>query len=171
MKFTKQAFRAALKSNNQTEVWHLASVKFGRSPSRKEVDALIEEVANTVRDARKARTMAYDSQRKLRIRFAMAQAWDRRGAYAQYGDSYYRQKALEMLRRLLTEDSWHYTKVAMMGHTHLYFCSPEYGHSDYNKVCTCKIDSNESFVKKVIELSHRIYVKKTFPGVRDLESN
>ena len=32
MKFTKTAFRAALKANDRTEVWHLSAVKIGRKP-------------------------------------------------------------------------------------------------------------------------------------------
>lgn len=168
MKFTVKAFRAALKANDQTLVWKLAARSLRHTPDRKDVYELINKHANTTRDCNKAYSMAYGSQRKQRIHSAVTLAWSKRGAYGQYGDRHYRIVALEMLRRLLTEDSFFYTKVAMMGHTHLYFCSPEYGHSDYNKVRTCKIEGNEDFVEKVVNLSHRIYKKKTFAGVRDV---
>ena len=161
MKFTKKAFRAALKANNQTEVWHLAAVKFGRTPTRKEVHDLIEEVANTIRDYRKAYAMAYDSKRMQRIQVTETMAWYNRGAYRQYGDSHYRNIALKMLRELLAEDHGNYTKVPMLGHTRLYFCSPVYGHSDYNKVRTCAIEGNEDFCNKVIDLGERIFAKKS----------
>lgn len=159
MKFTKKALRAALKANNQTEVWHLTAVKFGRTPSKKEVYDLIKEVASTIRDDRKAYVMAYQSQRKQRLEGAELMAWYSRGAYGQYGDSHYRTVALEMLRRFLTEKHGNYTKVPMMGHTHLYFCSPSYGHADYNKVRTCNIEGNEEFVNKIVKIGEKFMAK------------
>lgn len=160
MKFTKKAFRAALKANDQTKVWYLAAIKFGRTPTRKEVHDLIEEVADTIRDDRKAYSIAYKSQRKQRFEAAELMAWYNRGAYGQYGDSHYRTVALDMLRKLHDENHGSYTKVPMLGHTRLYFCSPVHGHSDYNKVRTCAIEGNEAFCNKIVELGERIFAKK-----------
>lgn len=159
MKFTKTAFRAALKADDQTEIWHLTAIKIGRKPTKKEVCDLIEEVADTVRDKRKAYKMAFHSMRKQCIQSAETMAWYRRGAYGQYGDSHYRKEALIMLRRLLTEEHGNYTKVPMMGHTHLYFCSPSYGHADYNKVRTCNIEGNEEFVNKIVKIGEKFMAK------------
>lgn len=161
MKFTKKAFRAALKANDQTEVWHLTAIKLGRTPTKKEVCELIEEVADTVRDNRKAFAMAYDSQRKQRVLAAETMAWYKRGAYGQYGDAHYRSEALIMLRRLLTEKHGNYTKVPILGHTRLYFASPVYGHSDYNKVRTCAIEGNEIFCNKIIEIGNRFMARQS----------
>ena len=156
MKFTKKAFRAALKANDQTKVWHLTAVKFGRTPTREEVYNLIKEVASTIRDERKAFSIAYNSSRKDALRKAIDEAWIRRGAYHQNDG---RADALEMLRRLLTENCGNYTKVPMLGHTRLYFCHPGYGHADYNKVCTCSIEGNEAFCEKVCEIARRHLAK------------
>lgn len=156
MKFTKKALRAALKANNQTEVWHLTAVKFGRTPLKKEVYDLIKEVASTIRNDRKAYAVAYNSSRKEYQRRAIDEAWMRRGAYRQNDG---RADALNMLRRLLTENPSNYTKVPMMGHTHLYFCSPQYGHADYNKVCTCNIEGNEEFVNKIVKIGEKFRAK------------
>lgn len=161
MKFTKKAFRAALKANDQTEVWHLTAIKLGRTPTKKEVCDLIEEVADTVRDNRKAYSMAFHSQRQQRIQAAETLAWYKRGAYGQYGDSHYRSVALIMLRRLLTEKHGNYTKVPMLGHTRLYFSSPVYGHSDYNKVRTCAIEGNEIFCNKIVEIGNRFMARQS----------
>ena len=50
-----------------------------------------------------------------------------------------------------------YVKVPMYGRTQLYFCSPIYGHKDYNKFsCGLKIEGNENFINKLIEISKRI---------------
>lgn len=159
MKFTKKAFRDALKVNNQTEVWHLAAVKFGRTPTREEVYNLIKEVASTIRDERKALSIAYNSSRKDDLRKAIDEAWIRRGAYRQNDG---RADALKMLRRLLTENCGNYTKVPTLGHTHLYFCHPSYGHADYNKVRTCTIEGNEEFVIKIVKISKKFMAKRNF---------
>ncbi len=161
MKFTKKAFRAALKANDQTKVWHLTAVKFGRTPSKKEVYDLIEEISCTIRDERKAYSIAYHSQRKQRLVAAVDMGWFKRGAYRQYGDSHYRTVALKMLRELHDENNGNYTKVPMIGRTRLFFCSPVYGHSDYNKVMTCAIKGNENFCNKVVDLGERILAKKS----------
>lgn len=84
-----------------------------------------------------------------------------------------RTKALMMLRRLYEEPITNYSKIAMFGINHLYFCSPVYGHKDYNKVRTCLLnghltidengipyDKQASWCEKVVELSNRIYQKK-----------
>ena len=65
------------------------------------------------------------------------------------------------LRELHDENHGNYTKVPMLGNTRLYFCSPTYGHADYNKVRTCNIEGNEAFCNKVIDLGERIFAKKS----------
>lgn len=167
MMFTKKAFRSALKANDQTKIWNLTAVKIGRKPERLDVFSLVQELATTKRDYKKAWALALrDNECRRSEQFDAI--FINRGGFRQHDDLFYRGVALQMLRRLITEDSFSYTKVAFIGHTNLYFCSPEYGLSDYNKVRTCKIEGNEEFVKKVVELSHRIYKKKTFAGVKDL---
>ena len=53
------------------------------------------------------------------------------------------------------------SKAAMCGITHLYFCSPIYGHSDYNKWCTLlPIQGNEAFVHKIISISNKYFFKQ-----------
>ena len=161
MKFTVKAFRAALKANDQTLVWKLAARSLRHTPDRKDVYELIKKHSNTIRDSKKAYSMAYDSQRKQRIKAAETLAWYKRGGYGQYGDSHYRTVALEMLRELHDENHGNYTKVPMRGHTRLYFCSPVYGHADYNKVKTCNIEGNEEFCAKILDLGERIFAKKS----------
>lgn len=82
--------------------------------------------------------------------------------HAKYYDLEWIQKsnALHMIKRLIKEEITPYTKIAMYGHTHLYFCSPIYKHKDYNKIQCCKIEGNEKLCEKIIELSNKIYNKK-----------
>lgn len=174
MKFTKTAFRKALKDNDQTQVWYLATLYYRRQPVREEVQDLVYKIADTNRDRHKGHAMAYESLRKNELRTRMAIAWNNRGAYRQYGIHYFRSQALQMLRRLHDEPLNSHTKIAVFGRTHLYFCSPAYGHSDYNKVCTCllngpladdkngnRYDTQAAWCSKVLDLSDRIYKKKS----------
>ena len=155
-KFTKKDFRAAIKANNQTEVWHLAAIKMGRTPTRHEVYTMVKEISSSMRDERKAFYIAYNSSRKDALRKAIDEAWIRRGAYRQNDG---RADALKMLRRILTENCGNYTKVPMLGHTRLYFCHPVYGHADYNKVRTCAIEGNEEFVNKIVKIGEKFMAK------------
>lgn len=173
MKFTKTAFRKALKDNDQTRVWYLATLYYRRHPVRSEVQDLVYKIADTNRDRHKGHTMAYESLRKNELRTRIAIAWNNRGAYRQYDIHYYREKALKMLRRLYTEPLSTHSKIANFGRTNLYFCSPIYGHKDYNKVCTCPLnghlatdangnryDPQAAWCNTVLDLSNRIYDKK-----------
>ena len=175
MKFTKTAFRSAFKDDNQTLVWKLTFLKLGHTPTKKDVYSLIGEIVNpqSSKLINKAWAIAYSSYRKSKVEFDLAFYWNVRGAFHQYDIHYYREKALKMLRRLYTEPLTNYTKIANFGHTHLYFCSPIYGHGDYNKVCTCPLngplatdkngnryDPQAAWCDKVLDLSNRIYDKK-----------
>lgn len=155
-KFTKKDFRAALKANDQTEVWHLTAIKMGRTPTRHDVYTMVKEIANTMRDAARGFSIAYNSSRKEAQRRAIDEAWMRRGAYRQNDG---RADALKMLRRLLTENCGNYTKVPILGHTRLYFCHPGYGHADYNKVRTCAIEGNEAFCERICKIAKRHLAK------------
>lgn len=155
-KFTLKAFRTAIKDMDRTKVWQLAAIKLNmRKPDWLKVCNLAEE-ASTSKKMKKlawSLTFTYTNQEK-RAKFD-SQIFINRGGYKQYTDSHYRNIALQMLRRLLTEEPSNYTKIPIMGHTNLYFCSPVYGHHDYNKVLTCKIEGNEDFVKKIIDIGER----------------
>ena len=101
--------------------------------------------------------MAYGEGAKIRTaQDACIASWAKRGGMRQYSQ---KTKALAMLRRLLTEKPSNYTKVPMMGHTHLYFCSQSYGHADYNKVRTCSIEGNEEFVNKIVKIGEKFMAK------------
>lgn len=156
-KYTKWAIRAAIKRDDQAEVWHLAAIKYGHTPTGKEVCRLVEEVADTTTANHKAYKLAYTSMRKEATARAMELAWFKRGGYRQYDIHHGRAAALKMLRRLLEEPVTAYTKVPVLGASHLYFVSPVYMGRDYNKVTTCAVDN---WAIKAMELGQRIYAKK-----------
>jgi len=161
MKFTLKAFRAAIKAFNKTEVWHLAAIKLGHTPTPCELGHLIEQSATTQKMLTyKCGLVNQSSERSEFRRKAESDAFIRRGGYRQFGTTHYKAVALECLRELLTNPVSSYTKVPMKGHTHLYFCSPVYGHRDYNKVMTCELNGNEAFVTQILNLANRFLVNR-----------
>lgn len=69
---------------------------------------------------------------------------------------------IAFLKDQISKPISNYSKAAMRGNTHLYFCSPVYGHSDYNKWCTMlPIQGNEEFVDKIISISTLHFKKST----------
>lgn len=152
-KVTKKEIRAAIKANDRTKVWNLCALKLGRTPKKNEVYKIVEEI-----NAKKAYYFSYeDTERTITRRKLIDDLFIKKGGYRSVN---YKEVALRMLRRLAEEDYSSYSKVPMLGHEHLYFCSTGYGFKDYNKVMTCKIEGNEEFCNKVVNIGNRIYQKK-----------
>lgn len=152
-KVTKKEIRTAIKANDRTKVWHLCALKLGRTPTKKEVYEIVEEI-----NAKKAWLFSYeDTERTITRRNLIDDLFIKKGGYRSVN---YKEVALRMLRILAEEDYSSYSKVPMLGYEHLYFCSTGYGVKDYNKVRTCEIKGNEEFCKKVVEIGNRIYQKK-----------
>lgn len=72
-------------------------------------------------------------------------------------DQYFgrRWQCVEELKRNIREGLTNYTKVPVLGYTHLYFVSPYYGHSDYNKWCALPIKGNEKFCETLIKVAKK----------------
>lgn len=74
-------------------------------------------------------------------------------------DQYFgrRWQCVEELKRNIREGLNDYTKVPVLGYTHLYFASPRYGHSDYNKWCALPIKGNERFCETLIKVAKKYF--------------
>lgn len=74
-------------------------------------------------------------------------------------DQYFgrRWQCVEELKRNIRDGLTKYTKVPVLGYTHLYFVSPYYGHSDYNKWCALPIKGNEKFCETLIKLAKKYF--------------
>lgn len=66
-------------------------------------------------------------------------------------------RIVDFLKEQCQDVTSNYVKRPMMGHTHLYFCSPVYGHSDYNKWCALPIEGNERFCELVIRYADKFF--------------
>lgn len=68
-----------------------------------------------------------------------------------------KQYIVDYLKEQCKNPTSKYAKKPMLGHTHLYFCSPVYGHSDYNKWRALPIEGNEAFCEAVIKYANKFF--------------
>ena len=59
------------------------------------------------------------------------------------------------LKKFIADPTSNYAKKPMYGFTHLYFCSPVYGHRDYNKWQAIPIKGNERFCELIVKLGEK----------------
>lgn len=92
-----------------------------------------------------------------RIEKLLYEAHTKHGRCIYEYDQYYgrRWQCVEELKRNIREGLTNYTKVPVLGYTHLYFVSPYYGHSDYNKWCALPIKGNEKFCETLIKVAKK----------------
>lgn len=159
----KKLINEALSQNNQAEVWHQVALFLGKKPQKREVCNIIEENA-TGKNSKKAYTIAYNCERKEKIREIIDKAFISRGGYkSKEMQAKQKESAFEMVHRLYKEDLSSYTKVPMISYDgYLYFCSPFYKFKDYNKVCICEVSQNKNFSDKIIDLCDKIWIKRGF---------
>lgn len=64
-------------------------------------------------------------------------------------------QVIAALKKFISNPASNYAKQPMYGFTHLYFCSPVYGHKDYNKWMAIPIKGNERFCELVVKLGEK----------------
>lgn len=66
-------------------------------------------------------------------------------------------EAVNYVKRQCAEAGSKYAKRPMLGKTHLYFCSPVFGHNDYNKVRSIPIAGNERLCELLIKYADKYF--------------
>lgn len=150
-KITKKEIASTLCTLDTTQIFRLYKrVNGGNQVDRSALYDFIKDNAPT----QKVRNAAYC------IAYAHHQTWDcYKGKHGVF-EPLPRQKAVEYTMRQLQSPASSYAKFPIMGHTHLYFASIAYGHSDYNKWRSVKIEGNERFCDTLIAYVNK-FVKVT----------
>lgn len=149
-KLTKKFIQSVLRTNDRTKIYQLASMYYKKKPTQGLVYALMDNYAPT----KKVRSCMYN------IAFLKPERYDKTSAIRNmisYQESNPRQIAMEFFRKQLTMLDSNYVKQPMLGYTHLYFCSPIYGHSDYNKVRSLPIKGNERFCELLVSYGKKFF--------------
>ena len=150
---SKKNIETILRTQDATQIFRLFHQIHGMIPARSDVYHFIRNYAPSMRVYRQAYRLAYSnkhSEERLQIEIACLK---RHGFYK--GNA--RQQVVDALKRECQDVTSNYAKRPMMGHTHLYFCSPVYGHSDYNKRRMIAIEGNERFCELVIRYADKFF--------------
>lgn len=147
---SKKEIQNVLRTMEPTKIFALHHRMFG-NVNRSEVYRFIREFAPT----NKVRTNAYNlahSNKHAEYRLMVERTCIHRHGFFT-GDL--RKYTVDALKEECTRERDNYSKFPMLGHTHLYFCSPVYGHSDYNKRRMIEIKGNERFCDLVIRYANK----------------
>lgn len=114
---------------------------------------------NFAKSEKMKRQLYYLFQDKTVQRWAYRSDVEEAAAHSKHGvfEPLKKQYIVEYLKEQCLDPASNYAKRPMLGHTHLYFCSPVYGHSDYNKWCALPIKGNERFCELVIKYADKFF--------------
>lgn len=153
MKYTKKYIREVIRTMNRTAIFALyAKMHKGEKVDRVKVCDMIHEYAPTQAISRKAYDIAFGHYEKSCL-LSRCEKWDK------FFKDNPRHVTLAMFRDEISSPLNPYTKRPIMGHTHLYFASPVYGHSDYNKCRMLEIRGNERFCELLVKLADKYFGK------------
>ena len=139
-KVSKKEIKQVLRSLDKTAIFRLYA-RINRNVDRFGLYQFIQEYAPSKRVANMAYTLAYDTHHNNVPYDLMTQ----------------KQKVVEYLKEQIKDVTSPYAKQPMWGNTHLYFCSPVYGHHDYNKWAALPINGNERFCELIIAIGKKYF--------------
>lgn len=104
-------------------------------------------------------TFTRSKKQYRRIKDVLHIAEYKHSRYTHEDEQYFgrRWQCVEELKRNIKDGLNNYTKVPVLGYTHLYFVSPYYGHKDYNKWCALPIKGNEKFCETLIKVAKKYF--------------
>lgn len=151
-KITKKEIQAVLRTLDVTAIYKLHYRIFG-NVRRDRVFDFIKQYAPTKLIKLGSWQIAYSEKNKYRRQFFDDIVIRKHGIY--HGNDLI--EAVDYVKRQCAEAGSDYAKRPMLGKTHLYFCSPVYGHDDYNKVRSIPIAGNERFCELIIKYADKYF--------------
>lgn len=147
----KKSVWSVLRTMDATQIFRLVHIIYGGKVERKQVYDFIREYApsNRVYDA--AYKIAYTGNCHQAEPMAMVCASIR------FQKENEKHIAIQEFRNEIARGLDSYTKRPIMGKTHLYFASPVYQHSDYNKWRAMEIKGNERFCEVICRLADKYF--------------
>lgn len=149
---SKKEIQSTLRTLDSTKIFALYHRIYGRV-DRQEILNFIKEFAPSQRVYRMAYKLAYSHKHSFRRNDIDTECVKRHGFY--HGNL--RQQVVDALKHECQDVTSNYAKRPMMGETWLYFCSPIYGHNDYNKRRMIPIQGNERFCELVIKYANKFF--------------
>lgn len=148
---SSERIREAIRVADITRIYQLYHLIYGGKPERSAVNAFIMRYSPSHRAAMQSLEKAC---KKVNDRLKRQEQDD--------NDTLgLKKRIVDKLKEWCADPASPYSKRPMYGHTHLYFCHPEWRHIDYNKWCAIPISGNERFCAMVVR-----YGDKYFKGVK-----
>ena len=154
-KITKKEIQAVLRSLDVTAIYRLHYRMFG-NVCKCQVYQFIKDYAPAMYVSAKAYKIAYNGKNDIRRLIIDSDVIRMHGIY--HGNDLI--EAVNYVKQQCAEAGSDYAKRPMLGKTHLYFCSPVYGHNDYNKVRSIPIAGNERFCELLIKYADKYFAPK-----------
>ena len=145
---TKIAIRSTIRRGSLTEVCKLYHDIYGDAVEPEKVRAFMKEFVS----ARHAAVIGSRFGLGERRRSAWEMFSIRKNGRYEGNDL---KQAVDAVKEYIADPCNPYAKKPMMGFTHLYFCSPAYGHQDDNKWRSIEIKGNEKFCETICKLAEK----------------
>lgn len=150
---TKREIARVLRTLDSTKIYALFARIHGCVIDRMDVYNFIRSNAPSVKVYRMACELTWPKKHE-KYRYGVEMACVRKHGFYR-GDA--RKCVVDMLKQEIQDVFSPYAKRPMMGHTGLYFCSPVYGHHDYNKARMIDIEGNERFCELVVRYGDKFF--------------
>lgn len=147
---TKKEIQNVLRTMNATKIFRLHKIMFG-NVDRWSISDFIFNYAPTEKVSRAAWKIAYNNSNAIKRSDYEIISCRLHGRYT--GKDL--KQAVDAVKEYIADPCNPYAKKPMMGFTHLYFCSPAYGHQDYNKWRSIEIKGNEKFCETICKLADK----------------
>ena len=149
---TKKEIQRILRTEDATQIFRLHYLIYG-NVNRINIYRFIKQYAPSAGLRASARRIAYNMKNDDYRQRIDDEVIRRHGIY--HGNDLI--SLIDYVKRQCADPGSFYAKRPMMGYTHLYFCSPIYGHSDYNKVRSIPIAGNERLCDAIIKYADRYF--------------
>lgn len=149
---SKNEINSVLRSMDPTQIFRLVHIIYGGKVARSQVYDFIKDYSPNRKVWNKAWELSH-SQKHAEER----NDWSNPYKSIQFKIANAKHIAIQALRDEIARGLDSYTKRPIMGHTHLYFASPVYQHSDYNKWQVMEIKGNEKFCETICRLADKYF--------------
>lgn len=150
---SKKAIEKIIRTMDPTQIFRLYVHIYGVKAERAKVMDFIKEFAPSEKAYRSAYRLAYPDKHMMERYHLDLEILQRHGFYQ--GDK--KQRIVAYLKEQCEDVKSPYAKRPMYGRTGLYFCSPVYGHQDYNKHRMLDLEGNEKFCRLVIAYGNKFF--------------
>ena len=152
-RITKKEIERTLRTMDSTQIYRLYHKFSGEKPEKIKVHDFICEYAPNQKVLAHVWDLSFPTKHSIERINIEDECLRKHGRYT--GDQ--KKRIVDFLKEQVKDPQSNYAKRPMLGRTGLYFCSPAYGHGDYNKWRACDINGNEEFCMAVIKYADKFF--------------